>query len=369
MLEQIISKITGKNFQIQKFNKLLDNEKQFILSSYDQNDFYYCQKLFYYKYVKNFQPKYLYCRACQSPLQLKKILSDTEGYCSLKCSNNQSITKERKSQQYLIKFNVDNPQKAESIKSKKKITQIKNYGVDNPQKQKVIKDLKLQSIKKNFNVNQWQELVRLNSGLDYTYIHNRLKDLSEVDYKEFLELKEEFNCQNDFLYTNLRKYNINLIGNGTSILEHQVLEFVLSNQKFKIIRKARQVISPLELDIYIPKLKLAIEVNGDYWHQSSRTQENYHINKTNLCESKGIRLIHIWESECSSNKEFIQTLLTLYLENKVYQNEFQTLLEPFKGRLPRDYFQTLDFSGKIEEPVLEKSGNFDVYKTGYINVA
>ena len=152
--------------------------------------------------------------------------------------------------------------------------------------------------------------------------------------------------------------------NVTQKGELEVLYFV-NKFDLNIIHKS-YVLGNLELDIYIPELKLGIEFNGDYWHQTSVQDYNKQIFKTNLCESKGIRLIHIWEHEWKNNRVFLETLITLYLENKIHQNEFQKLLEPFNDRLPRDYFSTLDFQGKIEDPVLEKIGNHNVYKTGYI---
>ena len=63
----------------------------------------------------------------------------------------------------------------------------------------------------------------------------------------------------------------------------------------------RNVIPPLELDIYIPMYNLAIEYNGLYWHSSGCVSDdnikNYHLNKTIECESKGIQLLHIFENE------------------------------------------------------------------------
>ena len=40
----------------------------------------------------------------------------------------------------------------------------------------------------------------------------------------------------------------------------------------------------------------------------------------------------------SNNKEFIKSLLKLYIENKVHSSEFQNLLKQFGNKLPRDYF-------------------------------
>lgn len=54
----------------------------------------------------------------------------------------------------------------------------------------------------------------------------------------------------------------------------------------------------LELDLYYPELKLAVEYNGDYWH-STRFNRNsgLHLAKLAMCKNNGIRLINIFERE------------------------------------------------------------------------
>lgn len=62
-----------------------------------------------------------------------------------------------------------------------------------------------------------------------------------------------------------------------------------------------------ELDVYIPSKKIAIEYNGEYWHSDNRIAydrnisraeaSNYHYTKYLDCKQRGIRLVHIWESE------------------------------------------------------------------------
>lgn len=82
---------------------------------------------------------------------------------------------------------------------------------------------------------------------------------------------------------------------------------------------------PIELDIYLPEYKLAIEVNGDYWHSSKLKDKNYHKNKTETCENMGIHLIHIFEYEWINEntkrkiKDYIKDLITQ--RNKVYARE------------------------------------------------
>ena len=61
-----------------------------------------------------------------------------------------------------------------------------------------------------------------------------------------------------------------------------------------IIRNDRTVLDGNELDIYIPNKNIAFEFDGLYWHSEiKKTDKKYHLNKTDMCLSKGIQLIHI----------------------------------------------------------------------------
>jgi hypothetical protein len=54
--------------------------------------------------------------------------------------------------------------------------------------------------------------------------------------------------------------------------------------------------------------------------------KNYHLNKTELCEQKGIRLIHIFEDEWLNKQDIVKSRLKNILgltENKVYGRKCQ----------------------------------------------
>lgn len=89
--------------------------------------------------------------------------------------------------------------------------------------------------------------------------------------------------------------------------ENEVADFIASIYDGSIVRNTRKVIAPLELDIYIPSCKLAIEFNGNYWH--SLKDKEYHLNKTKLCEERGIRLIHITEWEWLKNPLICKSII------------------------------------------------------------
>lgn len=81
------------------------------------------------------------------------------------------------------------------------------------------------------------------------------------------------------------------------------------------------IIPPNQLDIYIPSHKIAIEYNGLYYHNETRVDKNYHLNKTIECEKLGIQLIHIFEDEWLAKEEIVKSRLRNILgltENKVF---------------------------------------------------
>ena len=64
-----------------------------------------------------------------------------------------------------------------------------------------------------------------------------------------------------------------------------------------------------ELDIYIPDRKLAFEYDGLYWHKDNGcgNDRNRHLFKTELCESKGIHLVHIFENEWLNKRSIVES--------------------------------------------------------------
>ena len=76
----------------------------------------------------------------------------------------------------------------------------------------------------------------------------------------------------------------------------------------------RKVISPKELDIYLPDDQLAVEYCGMYWHShknegDERENKHRHAIKHKLCADKGVRLITVYESEWLNHQFAIKRLL------------------------------------------------------------
>jgi len=86
-------------------------------------------------------------------------------------------------------------------------------------------------------------------------------------------------------------------------------------------QSSMSIINPYQLDIFIPSHNIAIEYNGLYWHNELSVGKDYHLTKTDLCEAKGIQLIHIFEDEWLNKKDIVKSRLESIfglVKNKIY---------------------------------------------------
>ena len=140
----------------------------------------------------------------------------------------------------------------------------------------------------------------------------------------------------DIQYINRRiEYNIDFCFNcvpksGISCQEKSLLNYVKEIYKDVIIENDKKLLHGKELDIVLPKLKLAIEYDGTYWHMDSRIYDPTEINKTKnmtakeiweydrkkdlLCEQQGYKLYHIkeidWINDNINTKKFIKNIIS-----------------------------------------------------------
>lgn len=99
-----------------------------------------------------------------------------------------------------------------------------------------------------------------------------------------------------------------------SVKERELRDYISNELGLVIISNDRSVLGNKEIDIMIPSLHTGIEFDGLYWHNDQLIDKNYHLNKTSLANSKGIRLIHIFEDEWEHKKEIVKSRLKYLLK-------------------------------------------------------
>jgi len=77
-----------------------------------------------------------------------------------------------------------------------------------------------------------------------------------------------------------------------------------------------------ELDLFIPKSNIAIEYNSLYWHSDLwNIDKQYHLRKTELANSNGIDLLHIFEDEWYNKRDIWISIIRNRLghcDNKIF---------------------------------------------------
>lgn len=259
--------------------------------------------------------------------------------------------KDRYKNTSIKKYGVDNPVKSELVKEKIKNTCLAKYGcmyaqtdeyiekckktnlerygtewslnnkdVKNKAKQSLIKKYGVDNI---FKSDVYRKKIIL-KRLTKTYF--RLKQSSYLEplfsLQEFLKSphgKFKWKCKNcgeiiesfrsgclkleDPLYVRCEKcYPVH----SHSIAEKQVMDIIKKydpdccSDKF-FLGDGR------EIDVKSDKYKLCVEFDGLYWHSNKQLNfdKNYHLRKTELCESKKYQLIHIFEDEWEYKRDIV----------------------------------------------------------------
>ena len=108
-------------------------------------------------------------------------------------------------------------------------------------------------------------------------------------------------------YVHLYGCGCRLCGKSASNPENEIYDYIIGLiGTCEVVRNNRKLLDGHEIDIYIPSLKIGFEYDGLYWHSEAEGKfKDYHISKTENANSKGIRLIHIFEDEWLEHKEII----------------------------------------------------------------
>lgn len=113
----------------------------------------------------------------------------------------------------------------------------------------------------------------------------------------------------------------NIENNFTSKHQKEISEYIQS-LGVTVINNHKKSLNGVEIDIYVPELKIGFEYNGLFWHSEKMGKDkNYHLDKQKLAKSHGIKLYHIfsdeWIKNCDIVKKKIKHILKLS-EEKLY---------------------------------------------------
>ena len=257
-----------------------------------------------------------YCKVCNALPEIKKTIrlnalpkfkQTMLGKYGVQFSVLSEQIQQKRRKTCLEKYGSEYAISSSNVREKIKQTCLDKYGVENITKLnkseffdkcKIFriqplfsKEDFLNDLNKDCKIYEWKCLKCGNNFS--THIHKTLH------IPEFPYLPRCLNC-----------YPFNV---GQSNMERQVVDFISEIFPGNIETKDRKIIAPYQLDIVIPQKKIAIQFNGSYWHASQFKDKNYHLNKTQMCQKNGYKLIHIFQYDWLQKKDIIKAKLKAIL--------------------------------------------------------
>lgn len=248
------------------------------------------------------------------------------------------------------KYGDENYINVEKIKE----TNNKRYGVEWPRQSKEIMSKALETRNKNmfekvkvFLKNQHLELQdEIYKDAFYSYTFKCLK-CNHVFKQNWNAIQQNFTCPNC-------RPEIQI---GSSSAEKEIQEIIKSFNFQNISFNNRNLIYPLELDIVIHDIKIAIEYCGLRWHSWKmllNTRKNikdvrkYHFLKKENCNKLGYKLIQIFEDEWIYHKEIVLNRLKQILQVrsslKIYPRNCK--VKPIDSNIKNEFLEKFHLQGK-----------------------
>ena len=290
--------------------------------------------------------------------KIKKTNLDKFGFDS-HLKNNEIRNKIKKTM--IEKYGAEYPIQNDKIKTKISDTNLKRYGTKYPAQNEKIK------IKTtNTNLRKYGNISPMKSDIVKNKLAEKFKNkysdinIINVEGKHLYIICKE--CNHSYKISKTT-FNYKLADNvslcpkcnppSNSVKESDILDLISNIYNGKIISNDKEILKPLELDIYLPELKLAIEYNGIYWHNELNKDDDYHLNKTEECEKQDIQLIHIYEDDWLYKQDIVKSIILNKLcktPNKIFARKTE-IKEIYDNNLVRDFLNKNHIQGFVGSKV------------------
>jgi len=306
--------------------------------------------------------------SCGAPLKYKSGYGYSQ-FCSRKCSSNDLKILEKNKNNVSISLKNAYQINGDIIKNKRLLSLKNKYNSNtcSPFGIKEIKEKIKKQNKEKYGVENVFSLKQFRS--DNKWIKdNSVKQWNNRGYKieyvndKIINVYDQCENHNPFTIDIINFYNranrnrngiICSICNPINSFSSFELEFedFLKSLNVYYEKNYKKLIKPLEIDFYLPEYKLAIELNGIYWHSNLFKDKNYHKEKLDKCLKQGIQLIQIWEDDFYNKKNIIKSLIKskLNLNNKIYIKNID--IKQISYNEYNNFLKDNDISGPINSSI------------------
>jgi len=218
------------------------------------------------------------------------------------------------------KYGVRNVLMLDENKQKAKQANIEKYGSTSSFSSPVVQEKRIQTLIQKYGV-EHQSQIHHNKELLDQY-HNDEKFIEIYNSYDYVsEIADYFELKKSSIHKKANSLGLPTKYNTISKEEQSIVDFL--SQFTTVQQSNRTLISPKEIDIWLPEYNIGIEYNGLYYHNISRDNisVDYHLNKTKSMEQLGYRLIHIFSDEWIHKQEIVKSRLLNIIKqstNRVY---------------------------------------------------
>lgn len=250
-------------------------------------------------------------------------------HCSMKCFSKDAGVVDGRRRTMQERYGVSNPSQVDEFKDRRTATIRERYGVDSILRNSEFVRKQKKTMVERYGVDSWQKTDESKRG---SYHKSYQTILGWKDYVVPLFTEEEYHgwkhgevykwrcveCGNEF-ESDLHVTDINGIlrlprcmnchpfSLNESTGENEMRKFIELAYDGRIEIHDRKVLDGMELDCYLPDMKLAFEYDGLFFHDEfSYKGKSYHLDKTLGCMRKGVRLVHVFEDEWKSRRTIVE---------------------------------------------------------------
>ena len=265
--------------------------------------------------------------------------------------------KDRIKETCIIKYGKDNVSKNKDILQKIKDVKLDRYGNENynnrekakiayPKRSKEDND----KIMRTRHINTRDKFVKLLTDNNFELLED-YKGKHIVDennkYVSWVSYKIKCHTCDNIIESDLNELPKCYFCNPEhkSLKENNIF-FFIKNVLPKVQTGVRNIITPYEIDIFIPELNIGFEYNGSYWHTDIKKGKYYHKIKTGYAHTKNVKLYHIWEHD---NEDIVKSMVS-YRLNRVETRYFarKLALREVKTQERREFFDSNHLHGDVK---------------------
>jgi len=255
-------------------------------------------------------------------------------YCSYKCRATCEEYKNNQIIHNIKKYGVENILLSPDVQEKRKNNNLKKYGVEYTFQNDGIRNKAEQNRKSSKSKEKLINTLQHKYGIGCIgHIHTPKDSLQILkDKNTFQNLIDNYSPQGIANKLNIDRNTVirycqiyNITPNKyISSLEADMRLF-LTELGIDFIQNDKTIITPYELDFYLPEYNLAIEMNGDHWHSDKFKDKLYHYNKWKWCKETNIKLLTIFETEWYAKSDIIKNIIKNNIginNNKIHGRKF-----------------------------------------------